>query len=195
MAVAVLGCWFGIGNEAVAQRYQLYFGDRPDARVRVWNNYHGTVHLYAVDRWGGWRWGETLVAGQTVVLSSPAGQLWHVTDRHGRLVQQFRAQPGLTTVAVEGGSRGRIELPFVPAPVAPWRQEYKIVFRNKVEDPVEVYRLDEWRAWSWVGRIGHKNELAVPTQPGQSWLVRGSRGQVLKSLTAPARDIVVTLDD
>jgi hypothetical protein len=183
----------------------ISFREPANSRVTVWNNYGSTIQVYAVDRWGGWKWGESVGKGDTTTFRSPDGQLWNVADKRGRVVKQFRAQTGKMTVAVErdGGEAEltvRTDRPFRPGiGVRPdlgdrWERS-ELEIKNKTDFPVMVYEVNRWGSWTFRAVVRSGDEFEVRATEGTRWMVTTRQGRRLKEFQMRDRDTKIDVKD
>jgi hypothetical protein len=175
--------------------------------VTVWNNFGSTINVFAIDQYGGWRWSESIGKGDTKTFASPPGQVWNVADKKGRVLKQFRAQPGRMTVAVEKDS-GEAELnvrrsgdswrPGFGRPDYGWDRERdrpKLEIRNRTDDPVMAYEVSRWRSWEFRATIRPDGKFETRTERGARWMVTSHRGRPIKEFEVGGDDKKVDIKD
>jgi hypothetical protein len=133
------------------------------ASVRIVNQLHATVLVYALDRYGRWMWQGELPSGRVFTDTGAVGQQWKVTDRTNQAIESFTLRSSGNTITL-GRSSGPTRVSFV----------------NSYPYVLYVYKLDRWRNWEWVARLDPGSSYAVNGIYGETWIVIDSHGRTVR---------------
>ncbi len=175
-------------HSSLAQRGEYYSGGAPLVRVRVVNQFRGSVNVYQLDRWNGWNWVGGVTGESEASFRASPRQMLVVTNSRGEVLNQTPVGFDGTTVVLgneraPAGWRGGFQEP-----------EARLVFKNKTDSKVMIFRVDRSGHAEKVQELSDGKEWEATSKIGREWFVTNKRGRTIERVVARG-DEKITLRD